>query len=46
MASPVCDHRTYDQTIATFAEAVRHGHTSPNDKDQTLNRLTGTSQEP
>ncbi len=40
------DRRTYDQTIATLAEAVRHSRMPPTDKDQALKRLTGTSQEP
>ncbi len=39
------DRRTYDQTIATLAEAVRHSHMSPADKDKALKRLSG-SQEP
>jgi hypothetical protein len=39
------DRRTYDQTIATLAEAVRHSHMAPLDKDKALKRLTGTTQE-
>jgi hypothetical protein len=37
--------RTYDQTIATLAEAVRHSRTAPKDKDTALKRLTEASQE-
>ena len=40
------DRRTYDQTIATLAEAVRHSRMPPTDKDAALKRLTGTSKEP
>jgi hypothetical protein len=40
------DRATYDQTIATLAEAVRHSRMNPVDKDKALHRLTGTSQEP
>jgi len=40
------DRRTYDQTIATLAEAVRHSHMAPKDKDKALQRLTGGSREP
>ncbi len=36
------DRTTYDQTIATLAEAVRHSHMNPNDKDQALKRLSGS----
>jgi hypothetical protein len=39
------DRPTYDQTIATLTEAVRHSHMTPNDKDGALKRLAG-SQEP
>jgi len=39
------DRTTYDQTIATLAEAVRHSRMNPADKDKALHRLTGTSQE-
>jgi len=38
------DQRTYDQTIATLVEAVRHSHMAPLDKDQALKRLTDLSQ--
>jgi uncharacterized protein len=37
------DRPTYDQTIATLAEAVRHSHMNPRDKDGALQRLTGSS---
>ena len=37
------DRRTYDQTIATLAEAVLHSRMAPTDKDKALERLTGTS---
>ena len=40
------DRTTYDKTIATLAEAVRHSHMAPTDKDAALKRLTGTPQEP
>jgi len=36
------DRATYDQTIATWSEAVRHSHMNPTDKDKALNRLSGT----
>jgi hypothetical protein len=36
------DRRTYDQTIATLAEAVRHSRMAPADKDGALIRLTGS----
>jgi hypothetical protein len=36
------DRRTYDQTIATLAEAVRHSRMAPTDKDAALKRLTGS----
>ena len=37
------DRPTYDQTIATLAEAVRHSHMNPNDKDGALKRLTASA---
>ena len=37
------DRPTYDQTIAILAEAVRHSHMNPRDKDGALKRLTGSS---
>jgi hypothetical protein len=37
------DRPTYDQTIATLAEAVRHSHMNPRDKDGALQRLTGST---
>jgi hypothetical protein len=37
------DRPTYDQTIAILAEAVRHSHMNPHDKDGALKRLTGSS---
>jgi hypothetical protein len=39
------DRATYDQTIATLAEAVQHSRMNALDKDKALQRLTGTSQE-
>jgi hypothetical protein len=38
------DRTTYDQTIATLAEAVRHSHMNPTDKDKALVRLAGWQQ--
>jgi len=37
------DRRTYDQTIATLTEAVRHSHMAPKDKDGALQRLAGNA---
>jgi len=39
------ERTTYDQTIATLAEAVRHSRMNALDKDKALQRLTGASQE-
>nr|MBP8912416.1 DUF763 domain-containing protein [Phycisphaerae bacterium] len=39
------DRATYDKTIATLSEAVRHSRMAPTDKDKALQRLTGTLQE-
>jgi len=39
------DRATYDQTIATLSEAVRHSRMNVLDKDKALQRLTGTLQE-